>query len=256
MNPTKLKPLILGSLLFLICATIAIFGLLQSSISILTHNSVTPDIIYLALILPFIGFFLAIFRILIGLNIPNILVPITIITASFLLGPLISLLILAICVLFAYLAKYLISEFHLHVGVKNSLIITLASIGLLLSLSWLQTLSAFHQINLNLIIIYGVLTISVINEKFLTFKISKNSLIGDIKSLFKTIIFSLITFLILGGKFIWGSAFFQIDWLQKIIMTYPESIFLALLLTFLIGQYTGLRLSEVFRFRKLIFKNN
>jgi hypothetical protein len=208
------------------------------------------------LVLPFIGLFLAISRILIGINIPNIFIPLLIILAAFILGLNLTLAILATNLLLAYLSRYLISEFHLHFAVKTSIVMTLGLIGMIILLPIMQKWSFFSPENAYFVIIYSLLTLAIINEKFLTFKMTKSSLWNDFKNLFKTLFFALICFFILGGAIILPNVTFQWDWLRSIITIYPESIFGALILTILIGRYTGLRISEIFRFRKLIFKNN
>lgn len=257
MKSTRLKPLLLGSLLFLLCAIVCVFGLLGQAIATLKSAGVTPDIIYLTETLPFIGLFLAFVRIIIGINVPNIFVPIIIVLTSFVLGISLTLEVLIISLALAYLAKYLISEFHLHFAVKSSLIITLVSIGLILIFPLLRNSSLFTANNSHLVIVYGLLIISIINEKFLTFKMTRTNLWNDFKNIFKTVAFAVISFILLGGRIFWSAEYqLNLPWLKNLIIAYPETIFVALILTFAIGRYTGLRLSEVVRFRKLIFKNN
>lgn len=252
MKQPRLKTLILGTLLFLICAIISFFALLSHSLTALQLSGLPPAIIYLALTMPFVGLFLAITRILIGINIPNTFIPLTILIGCFTLGVDIALAMVFITLLLAYLAKYLISEFHLHFAVKTSLIMTLVLIGLVILLKPLEQLGLLSLNNSPLIIVYSLLTIAIINEKFLTFKMTRSSLWTDLTNISKTLTFSLICFILLGGSIL----DFQWNWLEETIINYPESVFGALLLTILIGRYTGLRLSEIFRFRKLIFKNN
>jgi hypothetical protein len=256
MKQTRLKTLLLGILLFLICAIIGFLGLLSQSITALLALGLPVELVYLALTLPFIGLFLAITRILVGINIPNIFVPLLIILAAFTLGLNLTLSVLLVNLLLAYLSRYLISEFHLHFAVKTSIVMTLGLIGLVILLPIMQKIALFGPEKAYFLIIYSLLILAIINEKFLTFKMTRSSLWSDLKSLFKTLFFALTSFFILGGPIILPNTTFQWDWLKNIIAVYPESIFIALILTILIGRYTGLRLSEIYRFRKLIFKNN
>lgn len=257
MKSISLKTLIFGSLLFLLSAAIVFLGLLSRSVAVLQGMGVSPEVIYLTEILPFIGLFLAFFRIILGVNVTNIFIPIVIILTSFVLGMGLTLEVLLISLVLAYLTRYLISEFHLHLAVKSSLIITLVSIGLILILPFLRNSKLFIDSNSHLVIIYGLLIIAILNEKLSTLKMTHNNLWGDLKNVIKTIIFAIICFLFLGGTIYWSPEYqWQWPWLKNFIMNFPESIFIALFLTFAIGRYTGLRVSEIFRFRKLIFKNN
>lgn len=253
MKSKGLKSIILGSLLFTICGLTLIFGLLSHSVATLQASGISPDIIFLVETLPFIGLFLAFFRIILGINVPNMFVPIIIILTSMVLGLIMTLEVLIISIFLAYIAKFLIGEFHLHFAVKSSLIISQVAIGLLLILPFLRNSSLFSASNSHLVIIYGLLVVSIVNEKFLSVKMTTNNLWIDLKNIFKTLIFSIISFILLGGEINLNSFQFEWTWLKTIIITYPETIIIALFLTLAIGRYTGLRLSEIIRFRKLIF---
>ena len=253
MNSKKLKSIILGSLLFAICGITLVFGLLSHSVAALQAAGVSSDIIFLVETLPFTGLFLAFFRIILGINVPNMFVSIVIIITSLVLGLIITLEVLLISVILAYIGKFLINEFHLHFAVKSSLIISQVAIGLIIILPYLRESSLFNPTNSHLVIVYGLLIISIINDKFLSIKMSVNNLWHDFKNILKTIFFSTICFFMLGGEIGLFGLKIQWDWLKTAIINYPETIFIALLLTLAIGRYTGLRLSEIIRFRKLIF---
>jgi hypothetical protein len=256
MDKTRLKTLILGGFLFLVCLLITLFSLISHSLAILQQAGISPEILFLTLILPFIGLFLAVSRIIIGINIPNTFVPLTIVLTSFIIGPVLTFELMIISLVLGYFCKFLISEFRLHFAVKISVIISLLSIGLLLTFPLLRDDHLLNSGNGHLVIIYGILMISLINEKYLTFKLSKTNIYNDLKNSFNTFVFSLFSYFILGGKLTIGSQIYQFSYLKDFIQVFPESVFIALFMTIMIGRYTGLRLSEMFRFRKLIFKNN
>ncbi len=256
MDKSRLKTPFLGGLLFLACLIVGISGSISHSIEFLKTLEVSPDIIYLPLILPFLGLFLAFSKIIIGMNTPNSYVPLTVVITSFFIGPLLSITTLIVCLIVGYFMKYIIVEFKLHSNVKTSLILSLLSIIFILLLPFYPSSLVFQGINYSLLICYGIFLISLINEKYLSFKITKSNLISDLKIIFSTILFSFITYLILGGKIVTGSQYFDFPYLKDLVMGLPEIVLVAILLTALIGRYTGLRLTELWRFRKLIFKNN
>lgn len=231
-------------------------GSISHSIDVLAGYAIDRQTLYLALILPFIGLFLAFFRIIIGLNISNTFVPITIILTSFVLSPLITFELLFLSLFLGYIGKYFINLFRLHFAVKVSFVIGILSIALILILPFFRNDSFFNNSNSHLLILYGILIISLINERYLTFKPSRSNIISDLKNIFNTIFFSMLVFFLLGGQFVADSQNFYFPWLRQLIEAYPESVFMALALTIIIGRYTGLRLTEIYRFRKLIFKNH
>ncbi len=256
MDKTRLKTLFLGGFFFLICLLISLFSLLSQSLAVLMDAGISSEILYLTLILPFIGLFLAISRIIVGVNLPNTFVPLTIVLTSFIIGPAITFELMIISLVLGYLCKFLISEFRLHFAVKISVIISLLSIGLILAFPLLKQDQIFNSGNGHMVVIYGILIISLINEKYITFKLSKSNIVNDLKNSFNTFLFALFSYLILGGKLIINGQTYQLAHLKDFIQAFPESVFWALFLTIIIGRYTGLRLSEIIRFRKLIFKNN
>ncbi len=46
--------------------------------------------------------------------------------------------------------------------------------------------------------------------------------------------------------------FIEWDWLKNHVIAKPEIVVLPLIATFLLGKFTGLRLSEYFKFRALL----
>lgn len=248
MSIIKHKPLLLGAGLAILGVILGLSGLISHTIQTLIIQGFPAPLLYLGLSLPFLGFLISLIKIIIGININNNLIPISLIGASILIGPVNSVSIFLICLLINYFAKTATNLFHLHVGVKNSLFTSIGSLLLILYLGFCNNTPQTASQS----VIYGLITILIINEKFLNFKISKTSLISDLKTIGKTLLLTAIGYLLLGGQL------FGWQWLglQNLIINYPESSLLAILGTFLIGQYTGLRLSEIIRFRKLIFKNH
>jgi hypothetical protein len=246
MEKLDLKKLIFSGIFIIACILLAVFGQISHAINLLQSSGIDRNTLFLLLITPFIALFISFCRIMIGINVPTILIPTILIFSLFTIGLNTTIIFLCLSIALALLGKYLIAEFHLHFSTKISLIFSFVSIGLILALPLLK-----DTLSLTAAAIYPILVISFINEKQFSFKISKNSLINDFKSILKVIAFSILCFFLLGGV-LYG---FQFPEIKQLILAYPESILLALMINFIIGQYTGLRATEVIRFRKLIFKS-
>jgi hypothetical protein len=255
MDKKRVRILLLGIVFVLTCLAIVLSSALSHSITTLQQAGVSPDIVYFTLILPYIGLFLALSRIVIGINIPNTFVPLTIVLTSFVIGPVLTLLLMIFSLVLGYLGKYLISELHLHFAVKISIIIGLLSVGLTLLLPFLVQSQLLSSSNGHLIIIYGIMIISLINEKYLVFKLTRASIFEDLKNILNTFLFSLVSFWLLGGKIELLDQIYEFPYLKSFILFFPESVLFIVFIIIFIGRYTGLRLTEVFRFRKLLFKN-
>ncbi len=259
-NNMKAQILKITSLITLILLLIifSFTGILSLSINSLLNIGISQDIIYLVEILPFIGLTLAFFNIILGVNIPGHYIPIILIINTFILGLYLTIGLLLISLLIIYTAKYIIKSLHIHLAVKSSLIISIISLFSILTLPILAKTNIFNLYTGPFFII-SIIIISIINEKFVDIKTSFKNIKNDFNILIKYFIFITLNFLLLGGKiYYWttSQSFIEISILKNILQTIPEINLLIILITFLIGKYTGLRLTEIIRFRKLIFKQN
>lgn len=246
MEKIDLKKIIFSSVFVLTCILLGFFGQISQAINTLHSSGIDQNSLFLLLITPFIALFISFCRIIIGINVPTILIPTILVFSLFIIGLNTTIFFLCLSIGLALLGKYLITEFHLHFSSKISIIFSFVSIGLVLALPLIK-----DPLSLTATAIYPILIISLVNEKQFSFKISRSSLISDFKSIIKIIIFSLLCFFLLGGAIL----SYQFPEFKQLITTYPESVLIAFLLNFVIGQYTGLRLTEIIRFRKLIFKS-
>ncbi len=255
MDINKQRIWILTIISILAVIIIISLGTIGHSLDLLIKAGISKDILYLILVLPFIGLFLSFSRIMIGVNVQGASVPVITIISAFILGPLITFELLLIGLIFGYISKLSILDLRLHFAVKVSIILTILTIGLLFSLPIINLISPFPQALGASIIVFGILLIALFNDKYLTFKVTKNSIKKNFKNIVNTFIFSYISYFLLGGLFVINNSRIHFSYLQSFINQYPDSIFLALLLTIIIGSYSGLMLTELFRFRKLIFKS-
>lgn len=240
------------SILFILA--LAYFNILSKAIHELVTMGLDPNLIYLILIIPFISLFISIARILIGYNVSAFHIPIVLIVSSFVIGLPLTIFILVGAIFFGVLIKLLLTNFHFHFISKLSIILSAVSILTIFLFYFLIKNSVFSYSSSPLLILYTVIVIALIVEKYLNFKITKSKIIEDLDQIFRTLLFCIFCFFLLGGMINLPFIDLRFTWLQSIITTYPETVFITLLLNILIGQYTGLRLDEIIRFRKLIFK--
>ncbi len=239
-------------------ATLIVLTYLQiitKSIANLTAIGIDTATIYLLFILPVITLFISFARIILGINVGNFFMSIVLILASYVIGLIPVLLFLIISYILGLAFRTLIYDFHIHFVSKLSLIISAISICLLVLLQFLlNPIVIGTPVDLNLLIIYVVLIFSLLIDKYLNFKITRVKLRDDLVQLSNTVLFTIVTYLILGGVLFFGESRIQFTAVQDFLLNNPESILFVLAFNVLIGLYTGLRLSEVFKFRKLIFK--
>lgn len=251
MDLSRFRKITIITVFLLGCAFMAYYQVLGNSIKVLENSGYDQELIYLILTIPFITLLISFFRTIIGISINTIYIPVIIILTALAIGLNFTLLILVLCLLLAILIKYLITDFHFHFGSKLSLIISLVSIGLILTFPLLYSLTD----NTNLALIsYSALILSVINEKFFNYKITKNTILSDFKQVIKTILICVICYFLLGGPSPIANLPLYFPYFKNLLLNYPDLILISLILNIIIGQYTGLRLDEVIRFRKLIFK--
>ena len=249
MDKNITKKTFFGGLIVLLGLIPAFFGLFRQSINHLLEIGVNIDQVYLLLIIPCIALIIAIFRIIVGLNVSSIIVPSILISCSFILGPATTAIIFIGSAIMALFIKFLLNELHLHFSVKMPVIVNLVFILILLSAPILIENIAILPSTLPSISLI-IITLGLLTEKFLSFKMTQSGLITDFKNLFKTVLFSLATYLFLGGNLLG----FEWPVVKNFILFFPEIISVCVILNLLIGRYTGLRVSELIRFRDLVFK--
>lgn len=249
MNKSFIFKVIFGVITAILIVLPIIFRSISQIILGLTEKGITIETVYPLILIPVIAMLIALLRIVIGLNFTSVYAPALLIVTSFYLNFELTVSIFLISVILSFLLKSIINRFHIHQAVKISLISSLISIILLICLD--LTPAGLFPLQTGSSILLPVILIALIGEKFYTFKLTKTNAASEISQIIKTVIFSAASFILLGGNFL--------NWhftnIKDAILMFPEVIIICTLITFFIGKYTGLRLSEIIRFRKLIFKS-
>ncbi len=210
---------------------------LSSMINFALFSGVPLSTITLILLMPLIALLLAVARQVVGIKAFGIYVP-ALITLAFLesglrYGAIVFLIILAV----GTLARLLLKKIRILYLPRMALILTFVALGMLL----IMYLAAyFNIVGLKTLSIVPLLTMVILTEKFVSAQI-RYGFGSAIKLTFETFILSTICYLVLS----WET-------LRALVISYPEMVLLVIPLLVILGRWSGLRLSEYWRFRRLM----
>ena len=68
----------------------------------------------------------------------------------------------------------------------------------------------------------------------------------------ETVIVAIIAYFIAGGEINLGFTSFKFEFIKRMMLTYPEIIFLLIIINFVLGKWSGLRVLERVRFREVL----
>ncbi len=196
----------------------------------------TPDwTLFLLLSIPFIATLISFARQFIGIATLGIYTP-TVFTIIFLLiGGFTGSVTFIIIAALSILLQKVLQRVRIMYIPKVAMILMFTSIILL----GLLALGAYFNYNLIISIdIFPVILLLTMGERFISLKLERG--LRSATFLFaETIVVALVIYMILGHT-------------REAILAYPETVFLMIPINYLIGKWTGLRLSEILRFRELI----
>jgi hypothetical protein len=207
-------------------------------ISYFVSQGVPLDTVKLLLLFPLIATLIAFLRQVIGIKAFGIYTP-AIITFAFLVtGIKYGLAIFASVIVVGMFSRYLLKRFRLLYLPRVAITLTIVTFAILLIL---VIGGSFQRTGLATVSIFPLLIMITLVEKFVTAQIEKGNKTAVVLAA-ETLVISLIGYFIVRWEF-----------LAAIIISYPWLILLTLPINILLGRWTGLRLSEYFRFRE-VFK--
>ena len=213
-------------------------NIFQSVISQAITNGVSEETVVLLLLLPLVASMVAAARHLIGFRGFGILIP-TLIAVTFVAtGIIAGISIFLVILFFATFGRRILRKLRLHYLPRMALFIwfiTLGVLGLIVIFSYLGVSQ------LGVISIFPIVILILLAEEFIAVQIRK-SLREAARLTMETMIIALAGFFI-----------FSLDWLRELALTYPLLVILApLIFDIWLGRFTGLRLLEYRRFKKLL----
>lgn len=151
------------------------------------------------------------------------------------------LFITAIVFISSYVSYKIIQPLALHYYSKLAIVTTNVTISLLLVLFVLDLIDKEGILRVD---IFSLILIASISERFTNLLASKQTTTAFMLS-FQTILLGLICFFVISTGTI-QNAFLNYPWL--ILLTFP--------INYIIGKFTGLRVTEIFRFKDLLNKES
>ncbi len=221
-------------------ASVAIrpWDILSLLVNYLLSHGVSGQAVILLLILPIIATIFAFLRQVIGISTFGLYTP-SIVALSFLaLGWKIGVLFLIFIIVTGYLARSMMRRWRLLYIPKVAIILTVVSFTLLL----LVAIGTWAGLSFSRDTVFILLILSALAENFLSVKTGEGWR-AAILTIGETVIGSIICVFIV-----------QSQWLQSLVLAYPELILSTILINVVLGKWTGLRLVEYFRFRE-VFKH-
>ncbi|KKT28997.1 MAG: hypothetical protein UW41_C0025G0006 [Candidatus Collierbacteria bacterium GW2011_GWC2_44_18] len=203
-------------------------------------DGVSPNTLVLLFLFPLVAALVAFSRQVVGVNGFGMIVPALLSVAFLSTGGLVGLMLLAFILLAAVLGRVAIKKIKVPYLPKLAILIWLISMAVLglLIMSPLIGLERLLTVG-----IFPILIFVLLAETFIETQITR-SVSTSLGMTLETIVLAFIAYKVISNP-----------WVQAQVLLQPEiTVVVILALDLLIGKYKGLRLSEIWRFRKLISK--
>lgn len=224
-----------------VLGTITPLNAISYGINYLINQGVSPDTMFLLLILPVVATLVAFARQIVGIKAFGIYVP-SIITLTFVVTQLkYGLLIFTVLLVTATISRILVRNLRILYMPRMAIVLTLVSLSIFATF---LLASYFKLTTLLSVSIFPILVMIILTEKFVEAQIEQGNKHAIILTL-ETLALAVISYLIVTA-----------DKFETFIMAYPEIVLLTVLVNLSLGRFTGLRIVEYFRFRKLFKKSS
>jgi len=205
------------------------------------ERGVASNTIVLLLLLPLIATLVSVLHYIVGLSGYGIFMP-TMIAVTFLAtGIFGGLLLFAMILIISLLSNVVLRKLKIHFWPARAINLLFISIGTFV----VMIFSSFVRlIDISQISIFPILFMILLAEEFTRTQLVKSK--NEAKNLTVGTIILAIT----------GAILMSFGWIQEVVLKYPGwVIVLVLVINLLVGNYTGIRLSEIKRFKKAIREN-
>jgi hypothetical protein len=208
-------------------------------ISYFVSQGVPLTTIVLLLMFPIIATMIAFFRQVIGIKAFGIYTPSIIIFAFFATGIKYGIVLFVSVILVGMFVRLLLKRIRILYLPRVAITLSIVAIVMLIVLTVGGT---FQRTGLAAVSIFPLLIMITLVEKFIATQIEKGNRTAFYLAL-ETLVISIIGYYLLK----WGI-------LVKAVVAYPWIIFLTIPINILLGKWTGLRISEYFRFKEVFKK--
>lgn len=216
---------------------IGITNFMSFGLSFLINRGVPINNIILILMLPIIATILAFARQVVGIKAFGIITP-TMTTLTFLVMGLSSGVVVFVAVLLSgTLTRLALRRYHLMYLPRMALVLTTISLTMLLLLGIGLASTSIRPISFS---IFPSLILIILAEEFIALQFKSGARTAFITT-FLTMLLSILGYYIVSWEV-----------LRTLLLSYPELILLLIPTNIILGRWTGLRLTEYFRFRHLL----
>ena len=199
------------------------------------NRGVASNTIVLLLLLPLIATLISVLHYMVGLSGYGIFMPTMIAIAFVATGVVGGLVLFAMILVISILSSYVLKRLKLHFWPARAISLLFISLGTFLLM---MASSYVKLIDIRQISIFPILFMILLAEEFTRTQMVKSG--GEAKKLTVGTIILAIT----------GAIMMNFAWLQSMVLRYPEMVvILVLVINLLVGNYTGIRLSEIDRFK-------
>ena len=206
-------------------------------LSYFVTNGISQSVLYILLSVPFLALIISFARQFIGISTFGVFAPLMLALSFLVLGWQFGLVVFLVVLLVSNLIRMIFNRVELLYIPKVSLLLST------LALSFLPVLgiAVYFGTSLDLsLAIFPMMVMSTISEKFLSAQSAEgiqNALIATAE----TVIVSLLAY-----------SFVEWDFIRDMVLATPEYVILPILANVWLGRFTGLRVSEYFKFRSLL----
>lgn len=208
--------------------------------SVAIERGVSENTVVLLLLLPLLATLVSVLHYVFGFSGYGIFMPSMIAVAFLATGVVGGLLLFAVILLMSLVSNMFLRKYRLHFWPSRSINLMIISLG---TLGFVTILSFVPVLDMNNISIFPILFMILLSEEFARTQLAKSR--SEAKKLtLGTLILAII-----------GAGVMSINDVQKTVLNFPELfLVLGLIINFTVGNYTGIRLSEISRFKKAIRK--
>lgn len=216
------------------------FNFVKMAIRNAVKSGIPANTIVLLLLLPLVAFLIAFSRNVIGIRGFGIFLPASLSVVFVAIGPVVGVILFLIIVAISTVVRMVLRKLKLKLQyLPRMSLILWAVVVSVLSVLFLSPVINFS--GLNNVSIFAVLILILLAEDFIRVQLGKSAKTA-LSLTAETLILSMISYLFLTLKPI-----------QSFVLLNPEiSLLGALIGDFVLGKYTGLRVMEFYRFRKLL----
>ncbi len=203
----------------------------------LISQGLSQEIIILLLMLPICATIIAIARQVIGIKGFGIYTPLIIAFAFLEIGIQYGLILFVFIILLSTLMRLSIKRFRLLYLPRMSIILTGVAT---FTLFFLVLNNYIHYSIPSFVSVFAILIMIALSEKFITAQIERGARESMVLSS-ETLLLAVICYFVA-----------SLSWLENIVLNFPLLVIaITILINIFIGKWTGLRISEYFRFREV-----